>query len=245
MDSCEEVEHIAVLIEQKDREPSRVRLQTHGMTCYSRTARTNHLSMVKKISVLIPHPNSLSDPSLVPPPPETSKVSWCPCNSFATLNKVTSVPSFPTDNLASKQSKMSGFSWYVGIDLAAVYHTCPICKSNWAYTAFHAEDRGIYAWVCTPFGLTGAGNTVNKMIEMALKEQIGKDLESLMDDICKASNDWDKLFATLHQTLELCHENDLIIAPSKMKLFVHKLLWGGVRAGHGSRSFHKYPWEDP
>ena len=181
-----------------------------------------------KAGVPIPHPNSPSDPSLIPPPPETSKDSWRLCNNFAALNRVTKVPSFPTGDLASKQSKMSGFSWYVGIDLAAAYHACPIRKSDWAYTAFRVEDRGIYAWVRTPFGLTGAGNTANEMIEIALKEQIGKDLESLMDDVCEANDDWDKLFVTLRRTLELCRENELMIAPSKMKLFVRELLWGGV-----------------
>jgi len=123
---------------------------------------------------------------------------------------------------------MGGFHWYVGIDLAAAYHACPIRKSDWAYTAFRVEDRGIYAWVRTPFGLTGAGNTANEMIEIALKEQIGKDLESLMDDVCQANDDWDTLFSTLRRTLELCRQHDLMISPSKMKLFVRELLWGGV-----------------
>jgi len=176
----------------------------------------------------IPHPNSPTDPSLVPPPPENSKEAWRLCNNFTALNSVTKVPTFPTGDLASKQSKMGGFRWYVGIDLAAAYHACPIRHSDWAYTAFRVEDRGIYAWVRTPFGLTGAGNTASEMIEMALKEQIGKDLESLMDDVCEANDDWDKLFATLRCTLELCRENDLMISPSKMKVFVRQLLWGSV-----------------
>ena len=123
---------------------------------------------------------------------------------------------------------MSGFHWYVGIDLAAAYYACPIHKSDWAYTTFCIEDRGIYTWVCTPFGLTGAGNTAHEMIEMALKEQIGKDLESLMDDVCQANDNWDSLFTTLCWTLKLCCKHDLMIAPSKMKLFVRELLWGGV-----------------
>jgi len=144
-------------------------------------------------------------------------------------NEVTKTPTFPTADLATKQSKMGGFRFYNVIDLATAYHACPIVKEDWGYMSFNVPDQGWYAWVRMPFGLTGAGNTAHEMINKAFDNMIGKEIETQMDDICQGNNEWDALFATLEKTLGRCHKYRLSVSPSKLVLFVEEVVWAGVQ----------------
>jgi len=195
---------------------------------------TEHLRILANIAcskagVPIPHPNSPSDPDLVPPPPPTDISSWRLCNNFRALNNVTKMPTFPTADLATKQSKMAGHRYYNVIDLAAAYHACPIAKEDWGYMSFKVPDRGWFAWIRMPFGLTGAGNTAHEMINKAFNDMMGREVETQMDDICQAGDDWETLFSTLEKTLERCRSNGLSISPSKAVLFMEEVIWAGVQ----------------
>jgi Reverse transcriptase (RNA-dependent DNA polymerase) len=175
----------------------------------------------RKAGVAIPHPQSPADKSMVLDIiPGDDEENYRLCIDFLRLNAVAPVASFPMGDLARKQNKMAGKRWYIGLDLAAAYHACMIHKADWGYTAFQVEDRGFYCWVRTPFGLNGAPGTCHEMILAAFDDMMGVELESMMDDICEANDDFDTLFNILEKTLLRCRKLELSLSPSKVELFM-------------------------
>ncbi|KIJ23734.1 hypothetical protein M422DRAFT_275621 [Sphaerobolus stellatus SS14] len=136
----------------------------------------------KDVGAPLPHPEDPSDCTLVPVPPPYEP-GWRLCSNFCALNTVTKVPTFPTGDLAAKQSKMAGHGW-----------------------------------------LPEAGSTAHEMINYAFREMMGTDMETIMNDNIEADNNWKTLFNKLTRTFQLTCENGLSISPSKLKLFIKRLV---------------------
>ena len=59
---------------------------------------------------------------------------------------------------------------------------------------------GVYFYVCMPFGLKNAGATFQRLMRIALGEQMGRNAEAYVDDIVFKSREGDTLLRDLEET---------------------------------------------
>ncbi len=102
------------------------------------------------------------------------------CFDFTRLNAITERVPHPAKHLDTVRRSFFGVKWVTKMDLASGYHQVPLAKQDRHKTAFLTE-RGPMQFTCMPFGLCGAGDTMQKVMDAALREV--RDITSnYMDD---------------------------------------------------------------
>src|SRR6267143_740240 len=82
-----------------------------------------------------------------------------------------------------------------------------------------------------PFGLTGAPATFCEMVAIALDDMIGQELVNWMDNVCIPGDVFETKLSNLRHFFECCHNRNLLLSPSKMKLFFMNVLFVGAMVG--------------
>ena len=62
------------------------------------------------------------------------------------------------------------------------YHQIGMSQEDQEKTAFYT-DRGTYCYTTMPFGLKNAGATYQRLVNQAFQSQIGRNIETYVDDI--------------------------------------------------------------
>ena len=74
---------------------------------------------------------------------------------------------------------------------------------------------GVYCYVCLPFGLKNAGATFQRLMRIALGEQMGKNVEAYVDDIIVKSREGDTLLRDLEETFASLRKVNIKLNPAK------------------------------
>ena len=85
------------------------------------------------------------------------------------------------------------------LDAFSGYHQGKIAKEDEEKTAF-LTPYGLYCYVCMPFGLKNDGATFQRLMRIALGEQMGRNAEAYVDDIVVKSREGDTLLRDLEET---------------------------------------------
>ena len=104
------------------------------------------------------------------------------CVDYRALNAITRKDRFPLPLIRETLGAMSKAKWLTKLDVSAAFHKIRMAKGEEWKTAFRTR-YGLYEWMVTPFGLTGAPATFQRYINWALREYLDVFCTAYIDDV--------------------------------------------------------------
>ncbi|KAL2017202.1 hypothetical protein VTK56DRAFT_2409 [Thermocarpiscus australiensis] len=104
------------------------------------------------------------------------------CVDYRGLNAVTRKDRYPLPLINETLRSLSKAKWLTKLDVIAAFHKIPIKEGDEWKTAFRTR-YGLYEWLVTPFGLTGAPATFQRYINKTLREYLDEFCSAYMDDV--------------------------------------------------------------
>ena len=107
--------------------------------------------------------------------------------NYRALNTLTRKDRYPLPLIKETLNSLSEAKWFTKLDIIAAFHKIRIAKGEEWKTAFRTR-YGLFEWLVTPFGLTGAPATFQRYINWVLREYIDEFCSAYIDDILIFSN---------------------------------------------------------
>ncbi|KAJ6436495.1 retrovirus polyprotein [Purpureocillium lavendulum] len=98
------------------------------------------------------------------------------------LNAITKKDRYPLPLIEETLRSLSKAQWLTKLDVIAAFHKVRIEEGDEWKTAFRTR-YGLYEWLVTPFGLTGAPATFQRYINHTLRELLDEFCSAYIDDI--------------------------------------------------------------
>lgn len=130
------------------------------------------------------YPTWLANPVLVKKP----NGKWRTCVDYTDLNKACPKDSFPLPRIDQLVDATAGHALLSFMDAYSGYNQIPMYEPDQEHTSF-ITDRGLYCYIGMPFGLLNAGATYQRLVNMMIKDQIGKTMEVYVDDMLVKSKE--------------------------------------------------------
>ena len=140
--------------------------------------------------------------------------SWRLCVDFKDLNKACPKDPFPLPRIDQIIDATAGHESLCFLDAYSGYHKINMAESDQAATAF-ITPYGPFCFNTMPFGLKNAGATYQRMIQTCLEKQIGKTVESYVEDVVVKTKHVDSLMDDLGLTFDNLRTYDIKLNPEK------------------------------
>lgn len=139
------------------------------------------------------------------------------CVDYRALNSKTVKEHYPLPRIEDQIDQLSGYEYFITLDLASGYYQIPIALSSQDKTAFVTPD-GRYLFTRMPFGLANAPSVFQKTINTVLKDVKGQAF-AFMDDIIIPAHSILQGMERLEIVLKLIKEAGLTLKLSKCVFF--------------------------
>ena len=178
-----------------------------------REVETNLDAMVKN-GVVTPSTSPWSSPIvLVKKKDGTTRF----CVDYRKLNDVTRKDAYPLPRIDETLDALGGAAYFSTMDLASGYWQVEVDPSDRDKTAF-TTFKGLLEFRVMPFGLTGAPNTFQRLMDSVLSGLQFETCLVYLDDIIVFSSTFDEHIARPRQVLSRLRESGLKVKPSKCHL---------------------------
>ncbi|KAJ6437992.1 retrovirus polyprotein [Purpureocillium lavendulum] len=104
------------------------------------------------------------------------------CVDYRGLNAITKKDRYPLPLIEETLRSLSKAKWLTKLDVIAAFHKVRVAEGDEWKTAFRTR-YGLYEWLVTPFGLTGAPATFQRYINHTLREFLDEFCSAYIDDI--------------------------------------------------------------
>jgi hypothetical protein len=104
------------------------------------------------------------------------------CVDYRALNELTQKDRYPIPLIKETLNSLSKAKWFTKLDVIAAFHKIRIAEGEEWKTAFRTR-YGLFEWLVTPFGLTGAPATFQRYINWVLREYLDEFCSAYIDDI--------------------------------------------------------------
>jgi hypothetical protein len=146
------------------------------------------------------------------------------CIDYRKLNAQTRKDSYPLPRISDMLEKFKGARVFTSLDLMKGYYQVEMLNEDKEKTAFVVED-GLYEFEVMPFGLTGAPNTFQRLMDFLLQKF---DFAMVyLDDIIIYSTDELNHVNHLRQVFEVIREANLKIGLDKCEIGVDQIQYLG------------------
>jgi hypothetical protein len=136
------------------------------------------------------------------------------CIDFTDLNKCCTKDDFPLTRIDQIVDSTAGCDIMALLDYFLGYHQIWLHREDEEKTSF-ITPFGTYCYMRMPEGLRNAGRTFCRMMKAALKDQVGRNVLSYVDDIVEASKNKAPYISDLTETFANMHESKLKLNPGK------------------------------
>ena len=143
------------------------------------------------------------------------------------MNAITVCDSFPLPRIEEALQAVKAAVWFTSFDLAQGYLQLAMDEADIHKTAFRAGSSGLYEFTCMPFGLSNAGASFCRLMEMCLGDQQYLTLLFYLDDICVFSSSVDEMLDRIALVFGHLKEFNLKIKPKKSFFFQSSVLFLG------------------
>ncbi|XP_031104440.1 uncharacterized protein LOC116007921 [Ipomoea triloba] len=157
----------------------------------------------------VKYPTWLANVVLVPKPP-----AWRMCVDYTDLNKACPKDPFPLPMIDLLVDQTAGCALLSFMDAFRGYHQIFMEKEDEEKTAFITPD-GVYCYKVMPFGLKNSGATFTRMIARIFGEQLGKGMETYVDDLLVKSKEAAEHSSELKASFELMKKYNMRLNPKK------------------------------
>ena len=156
---------------------------------------------------------------------DSTELRWCV--DFRALNAVTEKDSYPLPNIQVNLNKLSGSRVFSTWDARGAYHQVQLSPESRDYTTF-VSPEGLYRFICTPFGLTNAGQTYSRMVSHAISLSHNQDHSmSYLDDIITHSEDMEEHAIHIEKILNMHAKYGLKLNLKKCQIFQSEVQYLG------------------
>ena len=122
---------------------------------------------------------------------------------------------------------MKAAVWFTSFDLAQGYLQMAMSEADIHKTAFRAGSSGLYKFTRMLFGLSNAGASFCRLMEMCLGDQQYLTLLFYLDDICVFGSSIDEMLDRIGLVFQCLKEFNLKIKPKKSFFFQTNVLFLG------------------
>ena len=120
---------------------------------------------------------------------------------FRGLNSVTKKDTYPLPHIRDVIDKMHGSKYWTTLDAASAYWSMPLREEDKEKTAF-AAPRGKYEFNVTSYGLTNAGASYQRLMDVTLSGLSNHRILAYMDDVIIFSRTFEEHVKDLELVLE-------------------------------------------
>jgi hypothetical protein len=149
---------------------------------------------------------------------------WRMCTDFMDLHKCCPKDNFPITRIEKIIDSAMSYEVMALLDCFSVYREIWLHKEDEEKTSF-ITPFGTYCYLIMPEGLCNFGRTFYRLTKLALKDQVGRNVLSYIDDIVIASKKKDTYISNLAETFTNMHESWLKLNPEKCRFGI---TWGKV-----------------
>ena len=154
---------------------------------------------------------------------------------FRGLNNVTKKDTYPLPHVRDVLDKMHGAMYWSTLDAASAYWSLPLSEEDKEKTAF-SITRGKYEFNVTPYGLSNAGASYQRMIDMCLAALPANRVLAYMDDVVVFSPNFEEHVKYLDTVFGCLREANISLKASKCMIAMCKVDFLGYElSGEGIR----------
>jgi hypothetical protein len=139
---------------------------------------------------------------------------WRMCTDFTDLNKCCPKDNFPLERIDQIVDTAVGSETMALLDYFSGYHKIWLREEDEENTSF-ITPFGTYYYLRMPEALRNASSIFGRMTKAALKDQVGKDILSYINDIVMISKTRKNYITDLAETFANMHETRLKLNPEK------------------------------
>jgi len=148
------------------------------------------------------------------------------CVDFHRLNAVTRKDSYPLPRIDNTLDALSNTRYFSTMDLMSGYWQVEVHPDSREHTAFITYG-GLYEFLLTPFGLSNAPATYQRLMECVLRNLTYKICLIYLDDILVYSKTFPEHLNHLRQVFDRLRHANLKLKPSKCKFACNKVHYLG------------------
>ena len=104
------------------------------------------------------------------------------CVDYRRLNAITRKDRYPLPLIHETLRSLAKARWFTKVDVIAAFHKIRVKEGDEWKTAFRTR-YGLYEWLVTPFGLSGAPATFQRYINHVLREHLDDFCSAYIDDV--------------------------------------------------------------
>lgn len=104
------------------------------------------------------------------------------CVDYRGINEITKKDRYPLPLINETLRSLAKAKWLTKLDIIAAFHKIRVQEGEEWKTAFRTR-YGLYEWLVTPFGLTGAPATFQRFINTTLQDFLDEFCSAYIDDI--------------------------------------------------------------
>ena len=133
---------------------------------------------------------------------------------FRGLNDVTKKDNYPLPHIRDVVDKMEGSNYWTTLDAASAYWSMPLSEQDKEKTAF-SIPRGKFEFNVTPYGLTNAGASYQRMMDVCLSGLPTNRILAYMDDIVIFSRNFDQHIKDIEAVFNRLRDANISLKASK------------------------------
>ncbi|GFS99683.1 retrovirus-related Pol polyprotein from transposon 17.6 [Nephila pilipes] len=159
------------------------------------------------------------------------------CVDYRRLNDITKKDSYPLPRIDDILDTLSGNVWFSTLDLKSGYWQVEMDPLDREKTAFTTSGQGLWQFKVTPFGLSNAPATFERLMETVLRGLSPEACVIYLDDIIIVGRDFEEQPNNLRKVLEKLKQANLKLNPAKCNLFRREVSYlGHIISAEGVRT---------
>ena len=154
---------------------------------------------------------------------------------FRGLNNVTKKDTYPATHIKDVIDRMEGAKFWSNLDAASAYWSMPLSETDKEKTAFSVPGKGKFEFNVTPYGLSNAGASYQRMIDICLAGLPPDRILAYMDDIVVFTSTFDQHMKELAAVFARQRRSNISLKASKCVFASGKVDFLGCElSSHGS-----------
>lgn len=155
------------------------------------------------------------------------------CLDSRAVNKVTVKDAYPLPIIDGIISRLEKTYYISSIDLKDAFWQIPLDIESREKTAFTVPGRPLYQFARMPFGLCNAAQTMCRLMDRVIGQELRESVFVYIDDLLIVSADFDSHVTTIQGVAKRLRDANLTINVSKSKFAMREVKYLGFIVGNG------------
>ena len=155
------------------------------------------------------------------------------CLDSRSVNTATKKDAYPMPNIEGIIGRLDATRYISSIDLKDAFWQIPLDDSSKEKTAFSIPGRPLYQFARMPFGLCNAAQTMCRLMDKVIPNELKESVFVFIDDLLVVSADFETHISLLTQVAFHLRKANLTINVEKSKFVMKEVKYLGYVVGNG------------